>query len=81
MKLLIVLALLVLSAPVLAQQGPPSPEAQALGGKLMEEINSNVTLRTELIKTQAQLKSAQEENAKLKASVKAEAPKPEPPKK
>jgi len=73
----LLLALMFVSLPVLAQQGPPpSPESQALGGKLMEEINSNVQLRTELIKAQAQLKALQEENAHLKASTKAEAPKP-----
>ena len=59
-----------------AQQGaPPTAAEQALGGKLMEEINANVSLRTELIKAQAQLKTLQEENIKLRNSTKAEAPK------
>jgi hypothetical protein len=82
MKYVIAALLLLLPLPLFAQQGPPpSPEAQALGGKLMEEINSNVSLRTQLIKSEAQIKMLTEENAKLKASVKAEASKPAEPSK
>lgn len=78
----LLIALLLLSAPAFAQQQPrpPSAEEQALGGKLMEEINANIQLRTELLKAQAQAKSLQEENMKLRAASKVEAKPPEPPK-
>jgi hypothetical protein len=76
------LVLFLLASPAIAQQGPPpSAEVQALGGKLMEEINSNVQLRTQIIQAQGQIKTLSEENAKLKASTKADAKPPEPAKK
>jgi small-conductance mechanosensitive channel len=83
MNRLVVFLALLLPLPAFAQQGPPpSAEEQALAGKLGEEYNSNLQLRAKLIQAQQQIKTLSEENAKLKASVKAEGPKPpEPPKK
>jgi len=75
--------LLFVAAPAWAQQPQPpaSPEVQALGNKLMEEIQSNIQLRTQLIHAQAQAKTQAEEIAKLKAATVANAKPPEPPKK
>jgi hypothetical protein len=75
--LLVLLPMVAFAQP--QPSSPPLPEVQAVGGKLMEEIDSNIMLRTQLIKMQTQLKAAQDENAKLKAATKAEAPKPPEP--
>ena len=77
------LVFVLLSSSALAQQRAPLPSAElrAFDSKLLEEIGSNVALRTQLIKAQDQIKALTEENTKLKASVKAEIPKSEPPKK
>ena len=69
----VALAAILWAAPVFAQQAQPSAEIQALSGMLMEQINSNASYRTQLIQAQGQIKALTEENAKLKASVKAEA--------
>lgn len=63
MKQILLAAFLLLATPALAQQPPPpTPEVQALQGKLMQEINSNLQCTTAAITLQA-------ENAKLKAEL------------
>jgi hypothetical protein len=61
----ILAVLLLVAMPAFAQQPqqPASPMEQALGQKLMEEINSNIQLRTQLVGMQDQIKDLQ---AKLK---------------
>lgn len=68
-KLAIAFALL----PSLAFGQQPTPETQALGQKLMSEINASITCNAQLITLQEKLTKANEEIAALK-----EPKKPEP---
>lgn len=68
-KLIIIIAMFVSSAPALAQQAQQSPMERALGGKLVDEINSNVQAR-------AALAQAQDEIADLKKQLDAAKAKP-----
>jgi hypothetical protein len=64
--IVVAIALIVGIAIARAQQPPTSPLEQALGSKLMEEINQNVQARASIITLQQQLKAAQAELAKQK---------------
>lgn len=69
----IVFAILLLSTPVLAQQQLPSAAEQALGTKLMQEIQVGLNCSANSIALQADLAKA---NAKIKEfETKAEKPK------
>lgn len=84
LRFLFFVMLVAASSLAHAQQAaspPPSPELQALSNKLLEELQSNIQLRAQLIALQAQMKTVADENAHLKASVKAEAKPVEPAKK
>lgn len=56
MRVLIIL--LLLTGTALAQQKPPqmTPINQALSEKILEEINSNVNLRAQIVTLQARIK-------------------------
>jgi hypothetical protein len=56
----IILAALLISTPALAQQKPPSAAEQALGAKLMQEIQSGLSCSAGLITAQADLVKANE---------------------
>ncbi len=69
MKVLVFVACLLAPLPVLAQT--PTPEVQALGQKLMAEINANIqcttagiSLQQQLVAAQAQIKALQDKYEK-----------------
>ena len=62
---LVVLAILIPGA-AFAQQASPQESAKALEGKLQDEINQDMQVRTLLVKTQDELAIAQKEIADLK---------------
>jgi hypothetical protein len=56
---------MLFASPALAQQqAAPSPTEQALGAKLMEEINANISLRVTIIQQQEKIKMLQDREAK-----------------
>jgi hypothetical protein len=63
-------ALLLLVTPAFAQAAPqqPSPQQQALGQKLLEEINSGIALRAELLQAQQKIKELQETKCDAKTA-------------
>lgn len=63
----IIFAVFLIASPAFAQTDA-SPEVQALGNKLMEEINSNVQLRVKVIQLEARVRAITEENSKLKVT-------------
>lgn len=67
MKLLTVAALLALTVSASAQQMPPPQSSmdQAIIGKLMDEINSNIQLRAQVLQAQSQIRDLQS-NAEAK---------------
>ena len=71
--LMVFLVLLFLSAvgKVHAQQAPQqppaSPEVQALSSKLMDEISSNIQMRTFIVQAQERIKQLESELASSKA--------------
>lgn len=74
----IILALLLLSSPAMAQQQPPpSASEQALGSKLMEEIQGGLNYRAGLLGVQADLVKAK---ARIKELEEKAASDPPPPK-
>lgn len=62
MKYLIAAFLLLATSALAQQPPPPTPEVQALQGKLMQEINANLQCTTAAIGLQA-------ENVRLKAEL------------
>lgn len=69
MKKFILISLLFLSTSAFAQQ---SSETQALNEKLVEEINSNLQCKTNLINEKKEIKRLQNEIEKLKEKDKKE---------
>jgi hypothetical protein len=69
MKTFVILILMTTLA--FAQDAPPpaSPQQQALVQKLMEEINTGIQLRAELLKAQQQLKDLQEKQCDAKPAM------------
>lgn len=57
--------LLALTVPALAQQAPPALSflEQALGQKLLDEVNTNVQLRAQLLAAQTKIKSMEDAKA------------------
>jgi hypothetical protein len=53
--------LLLLTAPVLAQQPQQTPLEQALGARLMQELSSGVSCETKVIGLQKQLDDLKKE--------------------
>jgi hypothetical protein len=75
--LYIALAVVALTVSALAQapSAPPSPQEQALSGKLMVEINENIQLRTALVQAQQQVVDLQKQLAAKNAPPKKDEPK------
>lgn len=61
MKLTLAIIAILFSTAAFAQapQQQPSASEQALAGKLMEEINSNITYRAQVVQLQNQIKELQ----------------------
>ncbi len=72
-----IVAIMLLASPAIAQvpaqpQLPQTPREQALGGKLIQEINENLTLATNVIVLQQQVQKLQEDLAKARQDKKSE---------
>jgi hypothetical protein len=62
------LTLLISTASAQPAQSPPSPQQQAIAQKLMDEINSGIQLRAELLAAQQQIKELQDKKCDAKPS-------------
>jgi hypothetical protein len=60
MKRFFLLALLTISAQALAEQPQPSALEQALGQRVMAEVNANIQASATIVDLQRQLATAQE---------------------
>lgn len=62
----IAVILLALMSTAFAQQPKPSPIDQALGIKVMEEVNANIQLRAQLIAAQERIKELEQAKPETK---------------
>lgn len=83
MKKILMIGFALYAGQAMAQQPPPSPNEQALGAKVMQEIQAGLTCSASLIEARAELGKANarfaDEIAKAQARIKELEPATQPP--